>query len=98
MDNRQLEEFVELLYPFFLEKLKEDGVIKNNVKIKNATVVSTLADGETNIDKNIRVKLPYDSTSFSVVNKTGIDLNYNDLISLMYWVDLKNAVAIFKNN
>ena len=105
MKNKEIQEFVDILYPFFLKKLKDDGCFKNNVKMKNATVISKLAEGESNIDKKVEVILPYDSTSFFVLNKTGMDLNaYNpetktnniDTVCLMYWVDLKNAVAMFK--
>lgn len=96
MNTKQASELVEILYPFFLKKLQEDGLLKNNVKMKNATVVSTLAEGETNIDKNVEIKFPFDTVSISVLNKTGVDLNKGDLICLMYWVDLKNAVAMFK--
>ena len=105
MTNKEIKEFVDTLYPFFVEKLKNDGYFKNNVKMKNATVVSKLAEGESNIDKEVEVIFPYDSTSFSVLNKTGVDLNvYNpetktnntDTVCVMYWIDLKNAVAMFK--
>lgn len=96
MNTKQAEELVEILYPFFLKKLQEDGLMKNNVKMKNATVVSSLADGASNIDKNVNIKFPYDKTEITVMNKTGVDLRQGDLICLMYWVDLKNAVAIFK--
>lgn len=97
MDSKELENFVELLYPYFLKKLKSDGLLKNYVKMKNATVVSnSVAENETNIDKKVDVMFPYDSTSFSVLNKTGEKLNKDDVVCLMYWVDLKNAVAIFK--
>lgn len=96
MNTKQAAELAEILYPFFLKKLQEDGLLKNNVKMKNATVVSTLAKDETNIDKSVDIKFPYDVTTISVPNKTGVNLNYGDLICLMYWVDLKNAVAMFK--
>jgi uncharacterized Zn ribbon protein len=76
--------------------MKNDGYLKNNVKIKNATVVSEVAEGESNIDKKVDVIFPYDSTSFSVRNETGKELKQGDLVCVMYWVDLKNAVAIFK--
>ena len=96
MNNKQIEEFVDLLYPFFLKKMRNDGYFKNNVKMKNATVVSKLAEGESNIDKEIEVVLPYDTISFVVRNETGKELNQGDLVCIMYWIDLKNAVAIFK--
>lgn len=92
MSNKEMEEFVELLYPFILKKLKEDGYFKNNTKIKNATVVSTQSANSENVD----VKLPYDTTSFTVINKTGETLSKGDTICLFYWIDLKNAVALFK--
>lgn len=96
MDTKQASELVEILYPFFLKKLQDDGVIKNNVKMKNATVVSTLAIGDSNVNQNVDVKFPYDETSISVINRTGVDLNKGDLVCIMYWIDLKNAVAMFK--
>ena len=92
MNNKQIEEFVDILYPFFLKKMRNDGYFKNNVKMKNATVISKSA----NIEENVEVKLPYDTTSFFVRNETGKELVQGDLVCIMYWIDLKNAVAIFK--
>ena len=92
MNNKEIQEFVDILYPFFLKKMRDDGYFKNNVKIKNATVVSESADAE----KNVEVRLPYDTTSFFVRNETGKALVKGDLVCIMYWIDLKNAVAIFK--
>ena len=91
MNNKQIEEFVDILYPFFLTKMKDDGYLKNNVKMKNATVVKS-----ANIGDVVEVRLPYDTTSFFVRNETGKTLNQGDLVCIMYWIDLKNAVAIFK--
>lgn len=91
MNNKQIEEFVDMLYPFFLEKMKKDGYFKNNVKMKNATVVSPAG-----IEENVEVRLPYDTTSFFIRNETGKTLTEGDLVCIMYWVDLKNAVAMFK--
>ena len=91
MNNKEIEEFVDILYPFFLKKMRKDGCFKNNVKMKNATVVKSAG-----IEKDVEVRLPYDSTSFFVRNETGKVLNQGDLVCLMYWIDLKNAVAIFK--
>ena len=91
MNNKQIEEFVDILYPFFLKKMRNDGYFKNNVKMKNATVVNPAG-----IEENVEVRLPYDTTSFSARNETGKALSKGDLVCVMYWVDLKNAVAIFK--
>lgn len=91
MTNKEIEEFVDILYPFFLKKMRTDGYFKNNVKMKNATVV-----GSANIEEDVEVRLPYDTTSFFVRNETGKALSQGDLVCVMYWVDLKNAVAMFK--
>ena len=91
MTNKEIEEFVDILYPFFLKKMRDDGYFKNNVKMKNATVVKS-----ANIEDVVEVRLPYDITSFFVRNETGKTLNQGDLVCIMYWIDLKNAVAIFK--
>ena len=91
MNNKEVKEFVDMLYPFFLEKMKKDGCFKNNVKMKNATVVSP-----ANIEADVEVRLPYDATSFFVRNETGKELAKGDLVCIMYWIDLKNAVAMFK--
>ena len=96
MNIKQAEELVEILYPLFLERLKKENLFKSYVRRKNATVVSSLADGQTNIGKSVSVVLPYDTTSFSVRNETGVDLNKDDLICLEYSIDLKNAVAVYK--
>lgn len=92
MTNKEIEAFVDILYPFFLKKMRNDGYFKNNVKMKNATVVSESA----NVEEDVEVRLPYDVTSFFVRNKTGKELAQGDLVCVMYWIDLKNAVAMFK--
>ena len=91
MTSKQAAEFVDILYPFFLNKMREDGYLKNNVKMKNATVVKS-----ANVEEDVEVRLPYDTTSFVVRNETGKVLNQGDLVCIMYWIDLKNAVAMFK--
>lgn len=96
MRNKEIEEFVELLYPYFLARMSKDRTFKNCVKRKNATVASNLADGETNVGGMVHVALPYDSVSFPVRNETGIDLNKGDLVCLEYSNDLKNAIAVYK--
>ena len=99
MNDKEVQELVEILFPFFLEKLKKDGAFKNYVKRKNATVINTtLADDETNIGKSVEVVLPYDTTSFFVTNETGKNLETDDLVCIEYCIDLKNAIAVYKVN
>lgn len=96
--EKDLEQFIELLYPFFEKKLIANGLLKNVVRRKNATVTSTLDSGATNIGGNVDVAFPYDRATFSVRNETGANLNQGDLICIEYSVDLKNAIAVYKVN
>ena len=93
-----IEQIAEKIVEYTIEKIKTDNYFKSFVRRTNATVTSSLAYGETNIGKNVDVKFPYDITSFSARNETGVDLNEGDLIVLDYHIDLKNAVAVYKVN
>lgn len=93
MNEKEIQEFVKLLIPYIKRELKKDKDFKINVKRKNTTVVTGGAD-----NSNIEVKLPYDSVTFSVPNKTGEELVTNDLVCIEYSIDLKNAVAVYKVN
>lgn len=98
MNEKDMKEFVEILYPYFKEKIKHENFMKNTVKRKNAAVVSILPENNTNIGGLVEVKLPYDLTSFFVRNETGYNLKYGDLICIEYSIDLKNAIAVYKVN
>lgn len=98
MEEKNIAEFIEILYPYIKKKIMSEGFYKNTVKRKNATVTSVLATGGTNIGSSVDVVLPYDSKSFAVRNETGVDLNKGDLVCLEYSIDLKNAIAVYKVN
>ena len=96
MSDSELRDFVDLIYEHIKSRLEKDGFTKSNVKRKNATVVSTLAEGESNINKKVEVRMPYDTVSFSIINKTGEDLNKYDVVVFDYSIDIKNGIAIMK--
>lgn len=96
--EKDLEQFIELLYPFFEKKIIADGLLKNVVRRKNATVTSSLDNGASNIGGNVDITFPYDKVTFSARNETGVNLNQGDLICIEYSVDLKNAIAVYKVN
>lgn len=101
-NDKELNDFIDLLYSNFVKRLKQENFIKTSAQMKNAQVitVTNIAVGDTstvtNIGQNIEVRLPYDANTFIVKNKTGEELSVGDTVQLMYWIDLKNAVAIFK--
>lgn len=95
IDTNSIEELVEILYPYFLKRLESEGILKNCMRMKNATVKSIPTEA-TNVNKYVDVVLPYDTNSISALNNTGEELSVGDMVCVMYWVDLKNAVVMFK--
>ena len=92
MSEKDMGQILDSMYSFILKKLKNDPFFKNVLRRKNAIVKSV---NDTSVD----VCFQYDeSTSFPVLNKTGETLAVGDLVCIDYWIDLKNAVAVYKVN
>ena len=100
MTEKEIQEFVEILYPYIEKKLLKANSFKTIVKRKNATVTNAYltGDGTTNIGKKVDVCLPFDNISFTVTNETGQNLLVGNLVCIEYCIDLKNAVAVYKVN
>lgn len=99
ISDKDLNEIVETLYQYFEKKIQKEGLLKNYVRSKNASVTSVNTDEKgSTINQTVSVKFPYDTATFNVLNKTGEELKSGDTVCLFYWVDLKNAVAMFKTN
>lgn len=96
MDDKTIAEFVELLYPYFIKKLKEDSVFKKCIKSTNATVTWVDSSLGTNIGSNVMIRFPYDSTEISVTNKSNSELQVGNLVCVHYNIDLKNAYIAYK--
>lgn len=95
MSDKEVAEFIDLLYPYFLKKIKSDRAFKNCIRCTNATVTDS-GTGETNIGAEVRIKLPYDPTEISVINKSTSELKRGDLVCVHYYIDLKNAYVAYK--
>ena len=95
MGDKELQELMDLLYPYFIKKMKADGTLKNYIKSVNASVTWVEAD-VSNIGKIVKVKLPYDSVALDVINKSVSELAIGDLVCLHYNIDLKNAYVAYK--
>lgn len=105
MNDKELAELMDLLYPYFVKKMKADSTFKNCVKSTNATVtwvdptietVNNVSNRVTNIGKAVKIKFPYDETAISVINKSGSELNVGELVCVHYYIDLKNAYVAYK--
>ena len=96
MSEKEISELIDLLYPHFLKRLKSESTFKNCIKSTNATVSSLGDAGTDNVDKEVAVKFPYDSTEVYVKNKTGSNVGIGDLVCVHYYIDLKNAYIAYK--
>ena len=96
MSDKELAELMDLLYPYFVKKIKSDSTFKNCIKSTNATVTKVDVSLETNIGSEVTVKFPYDDTGISVINKSTSELAVGDLVCVHYYIDLKNAYVAYK--
>ena len=105
MNDKELTELMELLYPYFIKKMKADNTFKNCIKSSNATVTwvdtsKVTVNGETqqvsNIGKKVKIKFPYDTVEIEVINKSTSELSVGNLVCVHYHIDLKNAYVAYK--
>lgn len=89
MNDRELAKLMDLLYPYFIKKMKADGAFKNCIRSVNATVTGVSGN-------NVKIKFPYDETEVSVKNKSTSSLSVGDLVCVHYYIDLKNAYIAYK--
>lgn len=92
MNDKEVAELVELLYPYFVKKMKADSTFKNCIKSTNATVISKSSSPGSNVD----IKFPYDTATITVKNNSTSDLAEGDLVCVHYYIDLKNAYVAYK--
>lgn len=105
MNDKELAELMDLLYPYFVKKMKADSTFKNCIKSTNATVtwvdttteiVNDTTQRVSNIGKTIKIKFPYDADEISVLNKSTSELDVGNLVCVHYYIDLKNAYVAYK--
>lgn len=96
MNDKELSELMDLLYPYFIKKLKSDGTFKNCIRSVNAKVVYVDSSKDTNIGSSVKVKFPYDTTEVDVLNKSTSELAVGDLVCVHYYIDLKNAYVAYR--
>lgn len=96
MNDKELAELMDLLYPYFVKKMKADSTFKNCVRSTNATVIKINTSLETNIGAEVTIKFPYDDKGISVINKSTSELAVGDLVCVHYHIDLKNAYVAYK--
>lgn len=94
MNDKELSKLIDLLYPHFVKKIKNDNMFKNCIKSVNAKVVWT--DSDSNIGTEVKIRFPYDTSDISVINKSTSNLAINDLVCVHYYIDLKNAYVAYK--
>jgi hypothetical protein len=110
--EKDIEDLVEMLYPYFIKKYKEDQSFKQTPQIigakflgyKNFQYIKSEADSSIEFDfttgtRVAIVRLAEEinlESTFNVPVITTEALNPGDYVYLMYWNDLKNARLFMK--
>ena len=83
---------IDLLYPYFIKKYKEDNSFKQTAQLINGTIVS--------FENGINVRLnPYDKKTIKVKNPNNVGpIDTGSSVLIMYYDSLKNAMIIAVNN
>lgn len=87
MTEKDAQALIDLLYPYFIKKYKEDNSFKQTARLVNGTI------------KNGKVKInPYDSdnSAISFKNPNNIPYSDGDNVLIMYYDSLKTAMIIAK--
>ena len=90
-NEKDIEDLVEMLYPYFIKKYKEDQSFKRTPQIISAKVVS-----KTNNQAEVKLADEIGNTTFKVPILTTEEIKVGEYVYLMYWNDLKNAKLIMK--
>lgn len=97
--EKDIEDLVELLYPYFIKKYKQDQSFKQTPQIVGAKLINLngnqaaviLAEDSLEKDENNNY-----INAFNVPIITQETLIPGDYVYLMYWNDLKNAKLMMK--
>lgn len=91
MNEKDILDLIELLYPYFIKKYKEDNSFKQTAQLVNATFISYGGKGA-----EIKIN-PYDTETIYALLGTTETLKNGDSVLVMYNESLKNARIIAKN-
>ena len=58
MNDKELAELMDLLYPYFVKKMKADSTFKNYIKSTNATVTRVNSSLDTYIGSEVMIRFP----------------------------------------
>ena len=88
MTEKDAQALIDLLYPYFIKKYKEDNSFKQTARLVNGTITK---DGKVKIN-------PYDSSAISFKNPNSISYSEGDNVLIMYYDSLKTAMIIANYN
>ena len=94
MNDEQMLEFIEQLYPYFIKKYKQDNSFTQTAQMVDAKVMSI---SEINKNKAVVKVNPYDTDTIIVPIKTTDSIQEGDSVRLLFKESLKDAVIIMKN-
>ena len=95
MTEKDALALIEMLYPYFIKKYKEDNSFKQTAQITNGTVYEDNSLADTKSKVKIKIN-PYDSDYIEVTKGIGDELKIGDVVEILYYDSLKNARIIAK--
>lgn len=96
MNDEQMLEFIEQLYPYFIKKYKQDNSFTQTAQMVDAKVMSI---SKINKNKAVVKVNPYDDDEDTIIVpiKTTDPIQDGDSVRLLFKESLKDAVIIMKN-
>ena len=95
MNEQDLIDLVETLYPYIINKYKKEQDYNSLAKITVGTALAAPTD-----QGFIKVKInPYDTDDkfLFLKSRTSDSIIANDSILILYWGDIKNGIVILRN-
>lgn len=90
-------DLMEILYPYFIKKYKEDNSFKHTAMIVNGTAAENSHNEGTKKTK-VLVKInPYDTDTISITNNTNDSFVIGNSLQILYYDSLKTAKIIAVN-
>lgn len=92
-NEKDIEDLVEMLYPYFIKKYKEDQSFKQTPQIISAKLIALNGN---QAEVKLADEVGKETFKVPVLTNEISDTDIGKYVYLMYWNDLKNAKLVMK--
>ena len=92
-NEKDIEDLVEMLYPYFIKKYKEDQSFKQTPQIISAKLIALNGN---QAEVKLADEVGKETFKVPVLTNEISDTYIGKYVYLMYWNDLKNAKLVMK--